>query len=83
MPRSQIVKWGNSLAVRIPKHVAEEAGVAEGDPIVIDATEGRIQVRRRRRKPPSLEELVAQITAQNRYEETETGSEQGQEIVEW
>ena len=27
MPEAQIVKWGNSLAVRIPKPVAEAAGV--------------------------------------------------------
>ena len=40
MPIAQIVKWGNSLAVRIPKPIAEEAGVREGDPIVIEATVG-------------------------------------------
>jgi len=37
MPTTQIVKWGNSLAVRIPKPVAEEAGGREGDSIVIEA----------------------------------------------
>jgi antitoxin component of MazEF toxin-antitoxin module len=40
MPAAQIVKWGNSLAVRIPKPVAEQAGVQEGDPIVIEAAKG-------------------------------------------
>jgi len=35
MPVGQIVKWGNSLALRIPKPVAEEAGVREGDPVEI------------------------------------------------
>jgi antitoxin component of MazEF toxin-antitoxin module len=35
MPMAQIVKWGNSLAIRIPKPVAEAAGVEEGDAIIM------------------------------------------------
>jgi len=83
MPIAQIVKWGNSLAVRIPKPVAEEAGVREGDPITIEAAEGRIQLRRRRPQVPTLRELVAQITSENRYGEVQTGHARGKEDVEW
>jgi antitoxin MazE len=82
MPRAQVVKWGNSLAVRIPKAVAEEAHVQEGDSIVIEATEGAIELRRAERIP-TLEELVAQITPENRYPETDWGRERGKERVEW
>jgi len=83
MPMAQIVKWGNSLAIRIPKPLAEEAGVREGDPMLIDAAEGRIQLRRAKLKVPSLRELVSQITPQNRYESLETGPARGKERVEW
>jgi antitoxin MazE len=82
MPTAQIVKWGNSLAVRIPKPVAEEAGVREGDAIVIEAGAGEISLRRKQRIP-TLKELVAQITPENRYDETPTGAERGKESVEW
>lgn len=82
MASAQIVKWGNSLAVRIPKPVAEEAGVREGDPIVIEVAAGQINLRRKRRIP-TLKELVAQITPENRYNETPTGAELGKESVEW
>jgi antitoxin MazE len=82
VPTAQIVKWGNSLAVRIPKPVAEEAGVREGDPIVIEAAAGQISLRRKQRIP-TLKELVAQITPENRHEETPTGVERGKESVEW
>ena len=82
MPVAQIVKWGNSLAVRIPKPLAEEAGVREGDPIVIEATEGLINLRRKRRIP-TLRELVSQITPENRYDEIPTGPARGKENVEW
>jgi antitoxin MazE len=82
MPVSQVVKWGNSLAVRIPKPLAEEAGVREGDPIVIEATEGIINLRPQQRVP-TLRELVAQMTPENRYDEIRTGPERGKETVEW
>ena len=83
MATGRIGKWGNSLAVRIPKHIAEQAGVSEGDPVVIEAENGRVQLRRRRRRVPSLSELVAQITPENRYSEIDTGSARRKEDVEW
>ena len=82
MAQAQIVKWGNSLAVRIPKPVAERAGVREGDPIVIEAARGQIRLRRKNRLP-TLQELVAQITTENRYDEMVSGPERGKEGVEW
>ncbi len=73
MPTAQVVKWGNSLAVRIPKAVAEQARMKEGDSVVIKATKGRIEVRSAE-KTPTLEELVAQITPENRqHPETNWG----------
>jgi antitoxin MazE len=47
MAQAHIVKWGNSLAVRIPKLVAEEVGVGEGDAIIVEAGKGHIKLRRK------------------------------------
>jgi antitoxin MazE len=82
MATTQIMKWGNSLAIRIPKPIAEQAGVGEGDSIVIEATEGFIHLRPRERVP-TLRELVAQITPDSRQEEIRTGPDRGKENVEW
>ena len=82
MSKAQIVRWGNSLAVRIPKPVAEKAGFEAGDPVVLEAAKGQIRLVRSERIP-TLKELIAQITPQNRYEEISTGPERGKEIVEW
>jgi antitoxin MazE len=82
MPKAQLAKWGNSLAVRIPKAVAEAARLGEGDPVVIEALHGHIEVRPAE-KIPTLEELVAKITPQNRHKETDWGPARGKEIVEW
>jgi antitoxin MazE len=82
MPKAQVMKWGNSLAVRIPKAVAQQARIREGDPILIEARKGRIELRPAERIP-TIEELVSQITKASRYEETDWGHDRGKEIVEW
>lgn len=52
----KIAKWGNSLAVRIPKDVAEELGLAEGDDVEIEA--GRVGVLRLNRQMTREEALA-------------------------
>ena len=81
--KTQMVKWGNSLAVRIPKPVVEEARLKEGDTLEIaSAAEGQVELRRPTRIP-TLAQLVSQITPENRYSEISTGREIGKEAVEW
>ena len=82
MTKASIAKWGNSLAVRIPKAVAEKARIREGDPVEIKAGKGRIELRRAE-KIPTLEELVAQITPENRHGEIDWGPDVGKEKIEW
>ena len=59
--RAQMVKWGNSLAIRIPKVVVTEAKLKEGDSLEIEAAEGHIALRKPS-KMPTLAKLVSQIT---------------------
>jgi antitoxin MazE len=79
MRKAQIVKWGKSLAVRIPKAVAERARLQEGDAVSIEVLGGHVELRRAERIP-TLEELVAQITPENRHGEIDWGPEVGKEI---
>jgi len=81
--KTQMVRWGNSLAVRIPKAVVEEAKLKEGDSLEIEtAAEGHIELHRAT-KIPTLAQLVSQITPENRYSEIPVGAEVGREAVEW
>ena len=76
---TQISKWGNSLAVRIPLAMAREAHLAEGDRLTLDlATDGSIVLRPARRKY-ELGQLVSRITPKNRHSETDWGPPAGQE----
>lgn len=79
MRKAQIVRWGKSLAVRIPKAVAERARLQEGDAVSIEVVDGRVELRRAGRIP-TLEELVAQITPENRHGEVDWAPDVGKEI---
>lgn len=80
--KTQMVKWGNSLAVRIPKAVVEEAKLKERDSLEIEAAaEGHVELRQAT-KIPTLSQLVSQITSENRYAEISAGAEVGKEVVD-
>ena len=82
MPKVRVVKWGNSLAVRIPKGFAERARIKEGDPIFIEALDEHVRLRPAD-KAPTLEELVAKITPENCHEEMKWGPAVGKEFIGW
>ncbi|HXZ79774.1 MAG TPA: AbrB/MazE/SpoVT family DNA-binding domain-containing protein [Terriglobales bacterium] len=80
--RSRLMKWGNSLAVRIPKKVAEQAKLSEGASLEIAVErEGRIALRYQH-DDPTLDELLARVTSENRHSETRTGRARGKEILD-
>jgi antitoxin MazE len=76
---TQIAKWGNSLGLRLPKAVALEAQVGEGDTVDVSVKDGVIVVRPNR-PSYSLEELVAKITPRNRHNESDWGPSVGDEV---
>ena len=76
---TQVSKWGNSLAVRIPQSIVRDARLAEGDRLSLDlADDGSIVLRTSRRKY-SLDELVGEIKPKNLHSETDWGSPRGRE----
>lgn len=60
----KLSRWGNSLAVRIPKDALDEIGVDDGDRLEAAVENGRL-VLTPRCAPPSLGELLARITPEN------------------
>lgn len=77
--RAQLVKWGNSQAVRIPKAVVEQANLQAGDELKIQVQEGRITIEALCPKL-TLESLVAGITRKNRYPEQDWSEPVGKEV---
>ena len=81
--KARVTKWGNSLAVRIPKAVAKSAHLKEGDAVeLVPGEDGRLEIRRTSRLP-TLAELVARITPENRHGEISLEKSIGNETSEW
>jgi antitoxin MazE len=76
--QTQIGKWGNSLAVRIPGTYARDLDLKEGTVLDVSLTEGTILLRPHPREY-TLEELVSRITPENIHEETHWGEALGRE----
>jgi antitoxin MazE len=78
MMQARIQKWGNSLAIRIPKPFALEIGLEQNSIVAISVKEGKLLLEPI--KPSySLKELLAEVTTDNLHHEFETGPAVGNE----
>ena len=77
--RTRIQKWGNSLALRIPRAFAEEVQIEENTTVEVSVRGGKLTV-----VPVepelTLQSLVDGITDENRHDEIDTGQAVGHEI---
>jgi antitoxin MazE len=71
--RATVSKWGNSLAIRIPKAIVKQAGLNEGDCVALALDSNGAIVLRPTRGKYDLAELVSRITRKNRHRETDWG----------
>ena len=78
--KMQVQKWGNSLAVRIPRALAVASEIEQGAEVNVAVIEGKLVITPVKKKSYNLEELVAGITEENRHGEADTGPVQGNEV---
>ena len=71
-----IKKWGNSLALRLPKSLAKELNLKEGSKVEIKVEEGKIVIVPKR----GLEEFLERIKPENMHKETDWGGKKGNEV---
>ena len=78
--RTKVQKWGNSLAVRIPKIFAEEVGLTDETSIELRLVKGGLVIEPTSEYAPTLAELLDGITDENRHEEFSWGGPVGDEL---
>jgi antitoxin MazE len=71
--KARVQKWGNSLALRIPKAFAAEAGLREDTAVELSLRDGAIVIRATAPVPLTLAELLQGITDENLHGEWQTG----------
>lgn len=77
--RARIQKWGNSLAVRIPRSFASEVKLKQDTLIEISLVDGKLVVAPVEEPSFTLEQLLAGVTRKNLHREMETGDAVGNE----
>jgi len=75
-----VQKWGNSLAIRIPKPLAGELGLSQGSAVELTLDDGALSVRPKPVPEPTLEELLAEVTEENRHEPVDADDGVGLEV---
>lgn len=77
---TKILKWGNSLGVRLPSDIAKRQSLQAGSVVVVEETDGAITIKVAKQKQETLAELVAQMREQNQPDLIDWGEPRGAEI---
>ncbi len=77
---TKVQKWGNSLGLRIPKSLAEEAGVEAGSTVDVSVRDGDLVVKPVRRRRYRLSDLLRRVSSKNIHGEVDAGKPRGREV---
>ena len=77
--KTRVQKWGNSLALRIPKSFAIEIGLQRETSVEVSLADGKLVITPIAKPKPSLKQLLAKVTKENLHHEVDTGSAVGNE----
>lgn len=78
--KTRIQKWGNSLALRIPKSFAAETGLECDAPVDLLLKGGKLIVKPAIKPALTLKHLLSQVTEHNLHREIDTGESMGNEV---
>ncbi len=77
--RTRVQKWGNSLALRIPKSFATEVGLQRESSVEVSLVNGKLVITPVAKPKLTLKQLLAKVTKDNLYHEVDTGPATGNE----
>jgi len=75
-----IKKWGNSLAVRLPRSIAQKLALKAGSTVVMREEKKTLIIQAAPKTRKSLKELIAMIRPENIHDEIDWGKPVGKEI---
>ena len=77
----QVTKWGNSLGLRLPRALAQQTGIAEGQKVNIIA-DGRRLVVEAVQQVLTIDDMMVNVTPESMREAFDWGEDVGREIVD-
>ena len=77
--RTRVQKWGNSLALRIPKAFAAEVGLQRETSVEVSMVDGKLVITPVTKPKLTLKQLLAKVTKENLHHEVDTSPAIGNE----
>ena len=81
---TKLQKWGNSLAVRIPDDVVEDAGFRPGTEVTVRKVRNTVVIAPARIKKSGtnihIDEMIERITPETLHGEVDWGAPMGKEV---
>ena len=74
-----VQKWGNSLALRIPKSLAKDVDIQQGSVVELEVVEGEMVVKPKKARKLSLARMLRDVNKGNLHSEYEWGNVTGKE----
>jgi len=72
--------WGNSLAVRIPKTIAQDIRLKAGSLVALTVRDGQLLIQPQVKRTYQLHQLLKGIAKKNLHREVDTGQPVGNEV---
>ncbi len=78
--KTRVQKWGNSLALRIPKSFANKAGLKKHASVDVSLSNGKLIIVPIEKPNVTLKKLLSQVTENNIHHEIDSGHAAGNEF---
>jgi antitoxin MazE len=76
---ARVQKWGHSLALRIPSSFVKKTRILPGSRVDLSEVKGKLVITPLETDDPTLDMLLAGVTAENLHHEVSTGAAIGNE----
>jgi antitoxin MazE len=78
---ARVQKWGNSLALRLPKALADDLRLQQGSAVELSVVGGKLVLEPHRPPQYRLEDLLKKVTKRNIHGEIKTDRPVGKEAL--
>jgi len=77
---THVQKWGNSLALRIPRAYADETSIRDGSVVDLSLQSGNLVIHPLAKPVYRLSDLIGAVSPDNRHAAVESGPSVGNEV---
>jgi len=78
---TEIKRWGNSLAIKIPEDLVQSLGIKDGSHVEVTLEDGKLIISPKRARLNSLLKQLEAYDGADPYGEVDWGKDEGKEVI--